>query len=174
MTAGTRRRPGVGSPGAAVIGHHTDTPHGTAPVGRRPGVPYDPAAERYVIAGAIAGPDLAPGDLEPGDMYVPAHGRIAAAVRLLAADHRPVRRTAWRTRYGRRVVVWELPGLDDALAAVGSPDVHGDLVAAERIMAGYPGRGAELVRVRDLAARRRRMAALAAEYAALAAEGVPA
>jgi len=184
VTAGTRRRPGRVTPGAEMIDRRDDQHHPTRPVRHdRPPVPYDARAERHVIAAAIAGPDLAPGDLDPGDMYVPAHARIAAAVRLLARDGRPVRRTVWRTRYGRTELGAELPGLDAALVAVGSPDVTGDLDVAAAIMVSDPGGpytvGGRLAggaryhaaRVRDLARRRRRMAALAAEYAALA-EGV--
>ncbi|RIK08037.1 MAG: hypothetical protein DCC47_16030 [Acidobacteria bacterium] len=142
----------------------------------RPPVPYDPVAERYVLAAAIAGPDLTPGDVDPGDFYVPAHARIAAAVRLLDAAGEPtVRRCAWRTVHGRTVLGCELPGLDRALAAVGSPDVAGDLDVAASIMACDPGGpytvGGRLAggpryhadRVADLARRRRRMAELEAE-----------
>ncbi len=143
-------------------------------------MPYDAAAEKYVLAALVAGPDLAPGDVDPADYYLPAHRRIAEALLALARDGRPVRRSVWRTRYGRTVLGAELPGLDAALVAVGSPDVTGDLDVASGIMVCDPGGpytvGGRLAggpryhadRVADLARRRRRMAALAREYAELA------
>lgn len=164
MTPRTRRRPPVGA-GARQIGRAVDRGQSTASVRHdRPPAPYDPVAEKYALAGAIAGPDLSPGDLDDADYYVPSHARLAAAVRLLDAAGEPtVRRSVWRTRYGRQELVCELPGLAAALAAVGSPDVARDLDLAAEIMVDYPGRRAELDRVRDLARRRRRLAELEVE-----------
>jgi len=128
------------TPGGRPIGREVDHAQSTPPVRHdRPPVPYDAAAEKYVLAALVAGPDLAPGDVDPADYYLPAHRRIAEALLVLARDGRPVRRSVWRTRYGRMVLGCELPGLGRALAAVGSPDVTGDLAVAAEVMVCDPG-----------------------------------
>lgn len=167
MTARTRRRP-PSPAGGRAIGWLADHRQATAS-SIQTRVPYDAQSERYVLAAVIAGPDLSPRDVDPADMYVPSHARIAAALRLL--DRCPRR---WLVRVGGGPR-WHVDGLDAALVTVGSPDVAADLRVADSIAGCDPG-GPYLVggrlaggphyhvaRVADLAARRRRLAELDVE-----------